>query len=303
LNDVSREGRVLLTVAQWHYSLSALLPGETREKDLSWFDGAMLAALSPDGRSLLFSDRGGVYLRRTDGSPAVRLGPGRALDLSPDGKWALACNDETDALVLLPTRAGETRSIPLGSLERFALGGGFFPDGRRLYVNAREGEGGVRVHVLGLNGEGPRAVTPVGFGANANAVSPDGKELVVSDGQGRFFLAPVDGGDLRPLAVDEPAHWTLDKKASSMHWSADGRYIYVANVSRDLPIGIERPTPLRIDRIDVRTGRLEPWRRIEIADPAGVTGTVSFLMTPDQKAYAYSYGRILCALYLVEGLR
>jgi eukaryotic-like serine/threonine-protein kinase len=303
LNDVSREGRALLTVAQWRYGLAAVPPGETREKDLSWFDGAMLAALSPDGRTLLFSDRGGVYLRRTDGSSAIRLGPGRALDLSPDGKWALACNDKADALVLFPTGAGETRSVALGGLERFALGGGFFPDGRHIYVNAREDDEGVRVHVLGLNGEERRAVTPVGFGANANAVSPDGRELVVSDGQGRFFLAPIDGGELRPIPIEGEAHWTLDKKSSSLQWSADGRYIYVANASRDLPIGIERPTPLRVDRIDVRTGRVEPWRRIGIADPAGITGTVSFLMTPDQKSYAYSYGRILCALFLVDGLR
>src|SRR4029453_4113234 len=122
LNDVSRAGRVLLTVAQWRYGLAAVPPGETREKDLSWFDGAMLAALSPDGRTLLFSDRGGVYLRRTDGSSAIPLRPGRALYPSPAGKWALACNDKADALVLFPTGAGETRSVALGGLERFALG-------------------------------------------------------------------------------------------------------------------------------------------------------------------------------------
>ena len=95
LNDVSRDGRALLHRRQWRYGLAAVPPGETREKDLSWFDGAVLAALSPDGRTVLFTDRGGVYLRRTDGSPAVRLGPGTALDLSPDGKWALACTERT----------------------------------------------------------------------------------------------------------------------------------------------------------------------------------------------------------------
>ena len=126
---------------------------------------------------------------------------------------------------------------------------------------------------------------------------------MVSDAQGRLFLAPVDGGEPRPIATDEPAASSYDHVNSPMHWSADGRYIYVANANKDMPIGIERPSPLRIDRVDVRTGRREPWRRIGIADPAGVTGALSFLMTPDQRAYAYSYGRILCALYLVEGLR
>ena len=206
LNDVSREGRVLLTVAQWHFSLAAQLPGESSEKDMSWFDGAALAALSPDGRTLLFSDRGGVYVRRTDGAPAVRLGAGRALDLSPDGQWALASLDKAEAtLVLIPTGAGETRLIPLEGLQPIGYGGGFFPDSRRIYVNARDGEHGVRVYVQGLAGEGRRAMTPAGFAATSNAVSPDGKEILVADAQGRLFLAPVKGGEPRPIATDEPA--------------------------------------------------------------------------------------------------
>ncbi|HEY8234347.1 MAG TPA: winged helix-turn-helix domain-containing protein [Vicinamibacteria bacterium] len=303
LNDVSREGRVLLTVAQWHFSLTAQLPGESSEKDMSWFDGAALAALSPDGRTLLFSDRGGVYVRRTDGAPAVRLGAGRALDLSPDGQWALASLDKAEAtLVLLPTGAGETRSVSLEGLQPIGYGGGFFPDSRRIYVNAREGERGVRVYVQGLAGEGRRAVTPAGYAATSNAVSPDGREILVSDAQGRLFLAPVKGGEPRPIATDEPEASAYKDASSPMQWSADGRYIYVANAGKDLPMGVERLTPLRIDRVDLRTGRRDPWRSIPIADPAGVTGAVSFHMTPDQRAYAYSYGRILCALYLVEGL-
>jgi sugar lactone lactonase YvrE len=304
LNDVARDGRVLLTVAQWHYGLAAVLPGEAEAKDLSWFDGAVLAALTPDGRTLLFTDRGGVYLRRTDGSPAVRLGPGGALDLSPDGRWALARTDAAEAtLVLYPTGAGETRPVPLGPLQSLAYTAGFFPDGRRLYVNAREGDQGVRVYVQDLTGADRRALTPPGFGANSNAVSPDGKELVVADLQGRLFLAPVDGGPPRPIPIEVPAPGLFDHTSVPMHWSGDGRLVYVTNASKGLPPGLARPTPLRVDRIDVRTGRVEPWRRIAIADPAGITGGMNFLMTPDQKTYAYSYGRILCSLYLVDGLR
>lgn len=301
LNDVSREGRALLTVAQWRFGLAAMPPGETREKDLSWFDGAVLAALATDGRTVLFSDRGGVYLRRTDGSPAVRLGLGNALDLSPDGKWALAnTHGNTTTLVLLPTGAGETRPVPFGTLE--ALGGGFFPDGHRIYINARDGNQ-VRVYVQGLSGQARRAITPVGYGADANAVSPDGKRIVVSDAEGRLFIAPVDGGELQPLPLDQPVGSTLDHKSARAHWSADGRYLYVTNGLTELPIGVERPTPLLIDRVDVRTGARQPWRQVAIPDPAGLSGAVSFLMTPDQRSYAYSYSRILCTLHLVDGLR
>jgi eukaryotic-like serine/threonine-protein kinase len=302
LNDLSRDGRMLLTVAQWHYGIVAVAPGETVEKDLSWFDGAVLAALTPDGRSLLFSDRGGVYLRRTDGSPAVKLGPGIALDLSPDGRSALTRTDETGPprLVLLATGAGDTRDVPLGGLR--PLGGGFFPDGQHIYVVANEGDGGARVYVQTITGEGRRALTPPGFGANASAVSPDGSALVVTDAQGRLFLAPVDGAPMRSIPL-APGPAFLEHVFAPVHWSADGRSIYVANASKELPPSIPKPTPMRIARVDTRTGRVEPWREIAVGDPAGITGAVSFLMTPDQKAYAYSYGRILCSLYLVDGLR
>src|SRR5262249_40280736 len=89
LQDVARDGRVLLTLSQWHASLMVKAPGDTEERDLSWFDGSHVAALSRDGRTLVFTDRGGPgslqdtgiaasYLRGTDGSAAVRLGEGTA---------------------------------------------------------------------------------------------------------------------------------------------------------------------------------------------------------------------------------
>src|SRR5262249_48483423 len=223
-------------------------------------------------------------------------------DLSPDGRSALARTDETGTsrLVLLATGAGDTREIPLGGLEPF--GGGFFPDGQHIYVNASERDEGVRVYVQTITGEGRRALTPPGFGANASAVSPDGSLLVVTDLQGRLFLTSVDGGPMRPIPL-RPAPGRLAPVGAPIHWAAEGRFIYVANASRELPSGILKPTPMRIARVDTRTGRVDPWREIAIPDPAGITGAVSFLMTPDRKAYAYSYGRILCSLYLVDGLR
>ena len=71
--------------------------GQQRESELSWFDYASGPHLSADGTAVLFSEEGegagpllSTYLRPTDGSPAIRLGDGEALALSPDGKWALS---------------------------------------------------------------------------------------------------------------------------------------------------------------------------------------------------------------------
>ena len=53
-----------------------------------------------------------VYLRNTDGSPAIRLGEGTGLSLSPDGQWALSrLNVVPSPLVLYPTGVGEMKQL------------------------------------------------------------------------------------------------------------------------------------------------------------------------------------------------
>jgi hypothetical protein len=47
-----------------------------------------------------------------DRSPAVRLGKGMAQSLSPDGRWALAIDLVQNTLLVLPTGAGEPRTLP-----------------------------------------------------------------------------------------------------------------------------------------------------------------------------------------------
>ena len=97
LHDVSSMGRVLLARETWRRELMGLRAGETRERNLSWQDYSYPAALSDDGETLLFDEEGeaggynyAVFIRKTDGSPAVKLGPKLAVALSPDGKWVVS---------------------------------------------------------------------------------------------------------------------------------------------------------------------------------------------------------------------
>src|SRR5437016_11820963 len=100
-----------------------MAPGESKERDLSWLDFSVPVDLSSDGKILLFieSGEGGGphytdFIRETNGSPAVRLGEGFALALSPDGKWALARTPDSNDLALLPTGVGSTKSIASGNV-------------------------------------------------------------------------------------------------------------------------------------------------------------------------------------------
>src|SRR5271170_3775216 len=81
LHDVSQDGRMLISRESWRSGLQFRGPGDTKERDLSWLDYAQLRDLSLDGTQIAFDDWGSAagaeglaYLRKTDGSPAVKLG-------------------------------------------------------------------------------------------------------------------------------------------------------------------------------------------------------------------------------------
>ena len=117
------------------------------------------------------------------------------------------------------------------------------------------------------------------------AVSPDGKWIATTGDDGHF-LYPVDDGERRPLPGLELDEWP-------MQWSADGTSLYVRR---------EGDLPMRILKVDVRTGRKETWKELMPPDRAGVVW-MDPLVTPDGRGYVYTYHRLLTDLYLAEGLR
>lgn len=61
--------------------------------------------------------------------------------------------------------------------------------------------------------------------------------------------------------------------------------------------------PYRVDRLELATGRVVPWKTLRPEDATGVTFMTDVRLTPDGEAYVYTYERDLHDLYLVEGLR
>jgi hypothetical protein len=295
--DIFRDGRVLMNGESLRAGIAALTPGARSERDLSWLDFSYPSDLSADGKTLLFAevgDGGGpdysVYVRGTDGSPAIRLGTGMALALSPDGKWALTTNIHRlpQQLILLPTGVGEPQTLTHDAIDHHdAL---FFPDGKRILFVGSEPGHSRRGYVLDLGSPtaNPRAVTPEGVVPLGNAISPGGSFFVARDIRSHnVFLYPATGGEPKPIEGIEPGE-------SIAGWTADGHSVYVSKFT--LPPG-------KITRVELTTGRRETWKELVPSDPAGFWGFGPLRVALDGKAYAYQVVRFLSDLYLVEGLK
>jgi Tol biopolymer transport system component len=141
LQDVAPDGTMLFTVFDWRSHLAVLTPGRPGQRELAWFNLPDLKDLSPDGRTLLFSDgevgasEMQVVMRQTDGAAPKVLGPGFAIALAPDRRTAAMVSTDGHRLLLVPTAAGTTSEVALSDL---VVGAGQWShDGRRLWVTAR----------------------------------------------------------------------------------------------------------------------------------------------------------------------
>ena len=295
--DIARDGRSLMLHDRTRGEMTGAGPGEKSERDLSWLDFSRPQDLSPDGKAVLFTESGvgagsnpAAFMRPTDGSPAVLLGAGlRARALSPDGKWALATRIDQSRMrmALLPTGAGQVRELETSSLTSFTYGR-WLPDGTRVIFTARDSGHPPRDYVQSVNSGPPTPITPEGV-SSRGGVTPDSRFVLAKGVDGPFsMMYPVNGGEPHPakgfIAGDIPLRWT-----------DDGAAMWTLNQGSDVP---------RILRINVTTGRREPWREINHPDPAGIDpATLSVVISADGSRYVFAYFRTLSDLYVAGGLR
>ena len=293
LQDVARDGRVLLTRDVPRVGMVGLAPGATKERDLSWLDSSAPRDLSADGSTLLFVESGEAggdnyasYLRKTDGTPAIRLGEGSAYALSPDLKWAVGGLPRPPVqYYLLPTGAGEQRPLTNDKINHAEAR--WFPDGKRIVFSGDEPGHGVRLYVQDISGGEARAISPEGVNSSFFAISPDGKLVSDVGPDGKSYLYPADGGDPRPIADLEPGEVPIS-------WTADGRSLFVYRLGE---------IPAKVYRMDLATGRKQLWKQLLPPDISGVTEITGILITPDGRSYVYEYARTLSDLYLVNDVK
>jgi Tol biopolymer transport system component len=293
LRDISKDGRVLLSRDDYRTEVEFIGPGDDRPRDLSVLDATLVDALSADGSTLAIEESGDgvsgehvMYVRKTDGSPPVRIGDhGTGRDLSPDGKWLPSVNDKdakASGFWLLPLRAGTpVRVDTMGSVAKIA----WFPDSKRIAYTAAA-KWVRRVYLQDVGGT-PRPVTPEGTWLEA--LSPDGAQLLVGGWPGqveRYVLFPVDGESPQPVR-------SLTRSDLVWGFATGGKAVYLSTVK-------DRS---RIYRLDLASGRRELWKELHPSDAAGIRNLVRLRITPDGKSIAYGLVRTASELYLVEGLK
>ncbi len=297
LDDISRDGRVLLAHHTLIHSLRVQAGGDSVERDLTWLDRPEPFAVSPDGKTVFFSEvgegggtTGGVYVRKTDGSPAVRLGDGRGLALSPDGSTVLVqFPNANDRLALVPTGPGEPKTLPLAGFEDVSAAV-WLPDGKAFLLSAREKEKNWGIYRVELPDGKPRpisveeaAIAIPGF--MTGPLSPDGRTLLSAESPGKFARYALSAGRFRPIVG-------LERGEFPIRWASDGRTIYTL---REVP-----PGTTQISRLDPDTGRRVLLREIRPDLGADVMRVV---LSPDGRSSAYLVSRAHAQLYVVEGLR
>jgi serine/threonine protein kinase/WD40 repeat protein len=299
--DIFKDGRVLLMRASWRRELIGMTADDAKQHDLSWLDYTYPADLSGDGKTLLFDEEGGggsldysksgglsyaVYIRKTDGAPAVLLGEGGAVALSPDGKSVIASTqDSPSQLKLLTTGAGEAKDLTKGNINHSWAH--WFPDGKRILLSGNEPGKGVKLYVRELASGKSQAITPEGVNGTAFVIAPDSQLVAGIGPDQKGYLYPVAGGEPRVIAG-------LSAGEQPITFSSDSRSLYVYQPGE---------LPALVYRIDLQTGQRTLWKQLMPSDPAGVETIGPILITPDAKTCVFGYHRMLADLYLVEGLK
>jgi eukaryotic-like serine/threonine-protein kinase len=293
IQDALPNGRVLVSSEDSRTSMEIVEHGQTEGRDLSWLDDVYNPRLSRDGSVISFTDqssRGGseysVYVRKTDGTPAVKIGGGEfASDISPDGKWVLLfrADDPQRRIQIVPVGPGQPTVLHWDGFT--PNWGAWFPDGQRILFAGEQKGQGFGTYVTDRNGAAPKLITKDDF--RWPLVSPDGRSTIITH-NGKPQLLTI--GESAPKEIPG-----VTAEDFVIAWSDDPKIVYVARTNG---------TARQIEKLNLDTGRRELWQVWKPQDPAGLAPpTVPPAITPDGSKMVFSQRKQLSTLYRSDNLK
>ncbi|AMY09510.1 Serine/threonine-protein kinase PrkC [Luteitalea pratensis] len=295
--DIGPEGQVLATANTIRTDINWWGTARDEERDISWYAWSYAKDVTPDGRMILltrFGEESGhdykIGIRRIDTPTAVLLGNGTGSLFSPDARWVIGMTQSEPSLFLLPTGAGERRTLTAAGFSYITAG--WFPDGRRVIFAARHNDSAPSAYLQDIDGSAPvRLPQPIPQLRSdwAIRVSPDGSKFFGAQTSGPPVIIPTGAGG-QPRVLHEVSAEDLP-----VSWTADGRGILLVRQSTD-------PMTAVIARFDLASGVIENLRETRIADRSGGR-SLSCIATPTAANVVCNVGRYLTDLYLVEHLK
>ncbi len=294
LQDIASDGQVLVTLESERLAMEWIDKNTEKVQDLSWYDWSIAKDISNDGKWVLFEESSepaglnyAVAIRRTDGSPPIRLGDGSVGSLSPDGQWAVSIfSGNPQHITLLPVGPGQPQEIRVPRLAHLQNSTAHFSaDGKGVVVVGNETGQPARTYIVDIARGKTRPVTPEGV--YATLPSPDGKYLSGANSSGVVTLYPLDGAE--PKSIPQ-----LPASFVAAAWSSDSQQLFVY---------VPGEVPLKLYRVSIATGQMTLVRELVPANRAGVITISPVVANHDGSQFAYSYYQTLSVLYSISGLQ
>jgi len=291
IEDIARDGRRLIIRGDEFKRIWVKLASDSVPRDFSWLDVSFFPLLSGDGSLLAFGDGSDVagehyaiMLRRTDGSPALRLGEGAVLGMSRDRQSVLSVLPASPVqLMLYPIGAGEARRLDKGEFAGINAAA-FVGNGSELLVCGNEPKRLTRCYVRPLAGGTFRPITPEGV--RRTVASSDGQYIITLIGDEYRQFAIQDGSSQRVPG--------LGPNDNLIRYSPDGKSVWVRGT---------RSQPVRIEQVDLTTGTRSRLLPEFGASRAGVLNVAEVTLADDPRSYAYMERESASYLFELKGTR
>jgi Tol biopolymer transport system component len=289
LHDISRDGKLLISRENKNLVMEGT-EDNSKPRDLSWFDWSNVVAASSDGDLILFDESGegggpqySTYLHRASTGETMRLGPGRAMAIAPDGKSAITMlNSNHYMLQIVPVGPGQTRTVDGQGIEYQAVQ--YLPDGQRIVFIGQERDKPLRFYIQSVSG-GPPKPLPVDVQPHWITVSPDGKTIAGRSREGKLVIQPITGGPVKTVASSGPIQ--------PIRWTTDPNEIFAFCAGAGVPN--------QISKVNLTTGECTLFQDLTPSEADPDTKVSRVVMSSDGKRIVYSYHRTASELYIVAG--